>query len=39
MIETYDTLLDLLIFRDESDFNDMGMSDKLTYYNYQLSSI
>ncbi|CAD8096084.1 unnamed protein product [Paramecium primaurelia] len=39
MIETYDTLLDLLIFRNESDFNDMGMSDKLTYYNYQLSSI
>ncbi|CAK60753.1 unnamed protein product (macronuclear) [Paramecium tetraurelia] len=39
MIETYDTLLDLLIFREDSDFNEMGMSDKLTYYNYQLSSI
>ncbi|CAD8107864.1 unnamed protein product [Paramecium primaurelia] len=39
MIETYDTLLDLLIYQDESDFNDMGMSDKLTYYTYQLSKI
>lgn len=34
MIETYDTLLDLLIFRDESDFLEMGMRDKLTYYTY-----
>ncbi|CAK58161.1 unnamed protein product (macronuclear) [Paramecium tetraurelia] len=39
MIETYDTLLDLLIYQDESDYNDMGMSDKLTYYNYQLSKV
>ncbi|CAD8121761.1 unnamed protein product [Paramecium sonneborni] len=39
MIETYDTLLDLLIFRDDQDFNQIGMTDKLTYYSYQLSSI
>ncbi|CAD8195861.1 unnamed protein product [Paramecium octaurelia] len=39
MIETYDTLLDLLIYQDEPDYNEMGMSDQLAYYNYQLSKV